>query len=214
MAACDPFDERDMLTMLNSKSFEVGNRTRNQCLFVLECCTGARISEILGLRRGDMLDDQGHVRDRITFTRTKNKRPRTVPLVNDFLKPYLVEWLKLLEADGYCQAQSMLFPSYKQGRAITRAWAWCLYKSAAKELGLSGTFGTHSCRKAWAKATYEYYHRLHMAGKNIDPLVKLQEAGGWRNIDSCRRYLAFMLGDYADSQKSLFKAFSKEYTKS
>lgn len=213
MATCDPFDEKDILLILNSKAFGCGIRARNQCIFVLGCCTGARISELLGLRRADILDEIGEIRGKITFTRTKNKCPRTVPIVNHFLLPYLKAWLVAEQKLGFCLSSSPLFPSIGRGRPIGRQWILSIYKRAARECGIKKRIGTHSCRKTWAKATYEYYQKLLMKGEKLDPLVKLQEAGGWKDIDAARRYLNFMLGDVLDSHMSLYSAL-KHLTKS
>jgi integrase len=205
MAATDPFTEQEMLAMLNSRAFMEGNSLRNRGLFALECCTGARISEVLRLTRGDILDDSGRVREKITFTRTKNKRPRTVTITNRFLAPYLHEWLAYQQDDlGYLRAEDPLFPATGKSSPLSRTTVWKIYRKAARELGLKQRVGTHSCRKTWAKATYEYYQARRMKGENVDPLIKVKEAGGWLNLESVSRYLNFMLGDTGESQRALF----------
>ena len=204
MAACDALSKHEILSMMDSKAFGKGNRIRNQCLFALECCTGARVSEVLGLARKDIIDESGRIRERITFTKTKNKCPRTVPITNLFLLPYIDKWLVRQQDLGYQLADSPLFPGRGRSIALSRQWVYRLYKSAARELGLHQRIGTHSCRKSWAKETWQYYEGLRIAGHRIDPTLKLKEAGGWKDYNSVVRYMNFMAGDTLDSQMSIF----------
>jgi len=204
MPGCDPFTENQMISILESKAFGIGSRSRNQCLFVLECCTGGRISELLKLKRGDVLDEFGRLRKKIVFTKTKNKHSREVELINPLIGPYIYKWLEGLWNKGYSMRSGYFFPSPRSGQAISRQQIYKIYKKAAIELKLEGRFGTHSCRKTWARDTYKYYHSRQIAGELIDPLLKLMQAGGWIRLDSVKHYLNFMLGDTTESQVSLF----------
>lgn len=145
-----------MAQIVNSRAFGSGNRLRNQALFLLGCATGGRISELLGLRLRDVLTATGYLRDRVTFTRTKNGEPRTVSIVNPVCRTALRPWLLELRARGYCQRSDWLFPGRVHGSRLTPTRVYQIYTKAARELGLGGTFGTDSCRKTWQRATDEF----------------------------------------------------------
>ena len=50
-----------------------------------------------------------------------------------------------------------------------------------------------------------------MAGEQIDALVKLQKAGGWRTVDAASRYLDFSPSDYTDAKTAIYATFRKLY---
>lgn len=213
MPACQPFTESEMIDLLSSRAFASGSRLRNSALFILECATGGRICEVLGLRLRDVLDASGHLRRTVTFTHTKNGCARTVDIINPLCERFLSPWLHVLHSLGYVRRTDPLFPSpVNTGHALTPRRIHQIYTAGAMQLGLQGTYGTHSCRKTWARDTYRHYHRRQLSGELIDPLVKLQEAGGWKTIDAARRYIAFMLGDVSASQRSLYPALQERFT--
>jgi integrase len=211
MAACDPWTEAEMVSLLESKALGHGDRVRNRALFALQCATGARISELLTLRRRDVLTGAGVLAKRVALTNTKNGRTRVVDVVNAFVGPFLLAWLERQQALGYARADQALFSS-ATGRGLTR-WAWYrLVTRACRECRLPGRYGTHSARKTWARDTYRWYHARAMAGELVDPLLKLQEAGGWVTIDAARRYISFMLGDTSASQAALYPTLQTLYS--
>jgi integrase len=212
MAACDPWTEPEMIALLESTALSSGIRSRNRCLFALQCATGARISEVLSLARRAVVDDLGRLSSRISFTNTKNGETRHVDLVNPFATPFLREWLSDLESMGFVRGRTPLFVA-TDGARISRGWWYKVIKAACRECRLPGHYGTHSARKTWARDTYKHYHARAMSGELVDPLLKLQEAGGWKTIEAARRYISFMLGDTSRSQAALFPELQKRYGK-
>ena len=210
MAACDPWTEQEMILLLECNAMGAGDRVRNQCLFAMQCCTGGRISELLGLTRKDVIDDIGRPYQRISFTNTKNGETRTVDMINPFALPFIRSWLLRLEEWGFAHGRNHLFVN-TVGEPLTRHRWWTIIKAASKECSLRGHYGTHSARKTWARDTYKHYHARAMTGELVDPLIKLQEAGGWKTIDSARRYIAFMLGDTAQAMVALYPELQKKY---
>jgi len=210
MAACDAWSEQEMIGLIESKAMTSGDAARNRCLFALQCATGGRISELLSVRRRDVVDSLGRLEMQVTFTDTKNGESRTVALVNPFPRPFLAAWLQRQEERGFCKGGQALF-STGSGRRLSR-WQWYrLIKRACAELRLRGHYGTHSARKTWARDTYRHYHQRQMAGELVDPLVKLQEAGGWKTLEATRRYIAFMLGDTTEAQADLYPELQQRY---
>lgn len=211
MAACNPFTEDQMSEMLASRAFGSGSRARNQALFIMECTTGGRVGELLGLRLRDVLDANGALRSSITFTKTKNGDSRTVQVVNPLYRLFILPWLLEVRDSGNCLRTDRLFPSPRPDQSISRNRVYSIYKTAAAQLGYTGTFGTHSCRKTWARDVYRYYQRKQMQGEPVDPLLKLKEAGGWRTIEAASRYLDFMLGDTRAAQRALYPSLQAKY---
>jgi integrase len=199
-----------MISLLESDALSAGIRSRNRCLFAMQCATGARISEVLSLTRRDVVDDLGRLSSRISFTNTKNGETRHVDLVNPFATPFLREWLRGLEEMGFARGRTPLFIG-SDGATISRGYWYKVIKAACRECRLPGHYGTHSARKTWARDTYRHYHARAMEGELVDPLLKLQEAGGWKTIEAARRYISFMLGDTSRSQAALFPELQKRY---
>jgi site-specific recombinase XerD len=210
MPSCDPWTEKDMAAILSSNELNGVHALRNRALFALSVSTGGRISELLGLCRGDVIDYQGRVKKKIAFTNTKNKCTREVDVVNPFVIPFLKAWLQRQQELGLAKRNTSLFTSYAGGSISRQMW-YGIIKRACQECGLHGQYGTHSARKTWARDTYKYYHARAMKGELIDPLLKLQEAGGWKTIEAARRYISFMLGDTTESQEALYPELQKIY---
>lgn len=204
MAARDPFSEREMLAIANSAAFGVGCRARNQALFFCQCAFGVRVSELLRLKRGDVLDDAGRLRERVTFAKTKNGRPITLDFVNVVGREYLTRWLETMDAHGIAMSGHWLFPGRSPGKPFGSWQYHAILRAAAKEIGFAGHCGTHSCRKTWAMQTYQYYLRQRRAGKDVDPLLQLRAAGGWETVEATSRYLASIIVDHRDSQRALY----------
>ncbi len=210
MATCDPWTENEMIQILESKTLTTANGARNMALFALACATGGRISELLSLSRSDVVDPLGRMTKKVAFTNTKNKCTRQVDLINPFPIPFLSAWLNVQQSQGFAKRSTPLFTS-STGATIRRDWWYKVIRRACEECRLPGHYGTHSARKTWARDTYKYYHALSMSGKLVDPLLKLQEAGGWKTIEAARRYISFMLGDTSDSQIALYPELQKKY---
>jgi len=136
--------------------FEARGRLRDRALLFLGVNTGYRISELLSLRRRDVLVD-GRLVDEITMRRGARKGKRSghaLPL-NAQAKRGLAPWLLELQRRGLDAPGSPLFASRKGAGAITRWTAWYILHHTARRLGMSGTIGTHSMRKTFGRRGYE-----------------------------------------------------------
>jgi integrase len=215
MAACEPYTQEQMLKMVESSSFSIGDRLRNQCIFSLECATGGRANEILKLKREDIIDSFGRIREKIYFTNTKNKTTIQVDLVNQFCIFFLKKWLKKMEGKGFTLYRTPLFPSpvkaLQQKKPLSYRQVHNIYDRAHKELKLEGHYSTHSCRKTWAIETYRYYERLREEGKKVDPLLKLFATGRWKTMDAMQKYLLPLMGETKDSQENIFPELTTRF---
>lgn len=182
MKGCRPLTDDEAAAVLTRMAGRFANRDR--ALFILGTKSGFRISELLSLRIGDVIQ-AGKVVDRVSVRRAAMKKKiegRTVLLHPD-AKAALKSWLDELHASGYMTADDFVFQSRKgSNQPIQKAQAWRIIHQAAANAGLTGKIGTHSMRKTFANAVYERLDR---------DLVRTQKALGHRNINSTVSYLSF-----------------------
>ena len=159
------------------QSFRGRNALRDRALFVLGVKTGLRISELLSLTVGDVLQ-HGRIADRITVRRRYMKRKvagRTV-LLHPEVKDALATWIARLQERVPVSSSTPVFLSRKgSDRAIGRKHAWRILTTNYAGSNLPGTLGTHAMRKTFA-------NKVHvLLGRD---LVKTQCALGHRNVNS------------------------------
>ncbi len=166
------------------KSFRGKYQARDRALFLLGLKSGLRISELLSLRVGDVIQ-YGTMVERISVDRssTKGGREGRTVLLHPEARAAIDLWLGELEAEGGLESDRFLFPSRKgRNRPVSRVHAWRVLRGAYTENELPGKLGTHSMRKTFAARVYEA-----LGGD----LVKTQRALGHRNINSTAAYLSF-----------------------
>jgi integrase len=182
MKGCRPLTDAEVDLVM--KSFAGAYAVRDKALFLMGVKSGFRISELLSLRVGDVLQ-AGRLVDRVTVARRNMKKRvegRTVLLHPD-AKTALTVWLEQLRVHGYMTADAFLFQSRKgANRPISRVHAYRVLQSAYTANELTGKLGTHSMRKTFA-------NRVYTALKG--DLPKTQRALGHRNINSTVSYLSF-----------------------
>jgi integrase len=182
MKGCRPLTEVEV--DLVQHSFGGVYAERDKALFLLGVKSGFRISELLSLRVGDVLQ-HGRLVDRVTVRRLhmKNQREGRTVLLRPEAKAALATWLHCLRQSHDCTAQTFVFRSRKgQNRPISTVQAWRILHEAVATNELTGKVGTHTMRKTFANRVY---HQL-----NHD-LVKTQRAMGHKNINSTVAYLSF-----------------------
>jgi integrase len=182
MKGCRALDEVEVERVL--KSFSGESRLRDRCLFLLGVKSGFRISELLSLRVGDVLQ-AGNVADRVGVARQymKQKHEGRCVVLHPVAKAAIAERLAELKAQGRDQAETYLFTSQRgQNKPLGRIGAWCVLKKAYRSQGLTGKTGTHCLRKTFADRVYTKL--------NFD-LVKTSRAMGHRSIQSTMSYLSF-----------------------
>jgi len=182
MKGCRPLRDREVLRILGMLRGRYAARDR--ALVLLGIKSGFRISELLSLRLGDVIQ-HGRLVDRVTVRRRNMKGKlsgRTVFLHPEARKA-LLRWLGELEQDDLWREDTFLFLSGKgDNRPITRIHAYRLLKNAFEANRMQGVLATHSLRKTFAHKIYE---RL---GKD---LLKTQMALGHKSITSTVQYLSF-----------------------
>jgi integrase len=185
----------DAEVSLVAKSFSGTFAKRNEALFVVGHRTGFRISELLSLTVGDVLQ-HGKIVDHLTVQRRHMKggkagktSSRTValhPEARAALSVWLEQLSKLLK--GTLDPMTPVFCSRVRDtttglrRHISREQAWRILKEAFTSNELSGKLGTHAMRKAFCNRVYDLLKH--------DP-VKTQRAMGHANVNSTVQYLSF-----------------------
>ena len=202
MAGCRPLEAGELARLVG-----VGRglwAARDRAFILLGCATGFRCSELLSLRRMDVLDGGGRVRPVLTVARKHMKKKvqaRSVPLT-ETTRAMLQGWLADQERAGYLLKIDPLFP--KRGgapieaggrivavEAMTRQAAWGMIRRHARTAGVSeANTGTHSMRKSFAASVYGNWLERLAKGERVDVLRQTQDALGHKNIQSTIAYLA------------------------
>ena len=206
MAGCRPLsgDEVAALAGTGSGAGDGFCAARDRAFILLGVATGFRCSELLSLRRVDVLDGAGRVRRELTVKKRNMKKKveaRSVPLMEP-TREMLANWLARAEREGYCLKVDPLFPKRGGGavvaggrvvgvESITRGAAWKAMRRRARSAGVSeAKTGTHSLRKTFTASVYGTWLDRLAAGERVDILRQTQEALGHKNIQSTLAYLS------------------------
>lgn len=134
---------RDPEKIAAMKRYLLQRSKRNYILFIIGINTGLRISDILQLKKEDLL--QTHLKLREKKTR-KEKRIRIPPAI----RKELIEYAKTLQDGEY------VFRSRQGGnRPIDRSTAYRILREAAEYVSLDEV-GTHTLRKTFG---YHFYQQ-------------------------------------------------------
>lgn len=139
---------------------------RDFMLFSLGIATGYRISDILSLKREDVLGSVITIDEHKTKDRKdgKNKPPRVVG-INSRLRKDLDDYLWRIPQGGF------LFPSQKANKdgdyVISTTQAYRILNKYAKELGLDINIGCHTLRKTWGYHMYKQYNDIALVMKSF-----------------------------------------------
>ena len=203
----NPIPADKIQDILNTRAFAlIGEARRNRALLVMQLCLGPRIHELLALTVGSVVDAGGELRAKVHFGKTKTGVPRDVDMNNPLLLNHLWAWIERLDQLKMLIADQPLFPGRVRS-TLSRSQVYRIYRAAFAELGLKH-LGTHSARKTWACATYDFWLGEQAKGRHVDPLVMTQKLGGWKSLESCARYLGFEEWMGRESQFNLYRRIS------
>ncbi|MDR1944261.1 MAG: site-specific integrase [Synergistaceae bacterium] len=142
------------------KILRAGN-PRDELIFTIGINTALRISDLLSLRVGDVVNDKGKLVAAIEMKEKKTGKIRKFPL-NKSIRDALPGYLNSLGKPG---PDAPLFPSRKGG-ALSRWQARRILSSVGESVGLH-KIGTHSLRKTFG------YHVYQRTGGNLGLVQKL-----------------------------------------
>lgn len=162
------------------KQFLLGKTNkRDYMLFVVGINVGLRVGDLLQLKIGDVLDDNGKFKDKIVIDEEKTDKTRYFKL-NDSAKESIEVYLDSLK--DY-DINDYLFRSRKGNEPLRVDSTHKLIKSTLRELNIKGNFGTHTLRKTWA------YHTYMNNSSNTRILATLQKALNHSSQDVTLRYI-------------------------
>lgn len=181
MKGTRPLDNKEIRAIFDS--FTGDNEIRDRGLFLLGVSVGGRISELLGLRVGDVWQNNSPVSD-LLFHKSIVKggeTSRTVPVNSDGRAAVLELMDYQLLRFGEVSAGKWLFPSRLANgdRPLHRQTAHTALKRAFVAAGLNGKLATHSLRKSFAQRLYDA----------SDDIFAVQEMLGHKNVTTTQRYL-------------------------
>jgi integrase len=148
--------------------------------------TGARIGETLWMEWSQI----DFKLKQVTFPKTKNNQPRSVPL-----HPRVLEELLHLEHRQGCV---FLTPEKRPYRAKTEddtsagSRIASGFEGACRRAGIEN-FSPHACRHTWATWHYQANHDL----------TALQALGGWKTVKMVMRYAHTNVSEHANSINAL-----------
>ena len=143
---------KDKRQIENMKKVLRGSNLRDYLLFVLGINIGLRISDLLQLTLGDVLDAKGKPAQQIIVKEKKTGKERKIVL-NEVVRKALQETIVLKED---VQMGDYLFKSQKgNNRPISRVQAWQVLNNAARTVGIEGRIGTHTLRKTFGYHAYQ-----------------------------------------------------------
>ena len=195
MKGCRPLSDQEADSIM--ESFGGQYSARDQAVFALGRYTGERISAILQLRVGDVIQ-AGRIMDAVTYRRANRKgktESRTVTL-HPKAKKALAAWINQLAKGTILTADDFVFRSRKghASRPISRVQYHRILKDAIQINELTGKIGTHSMRKTFADNIYRALDH---------DIFRLQKAMGHKNINSTVQYLSFKEADIEKAIKGM-----------
>lgn len=130
---------------------------RNYCIFVLGINSALRVSDLLVIKIGDVVDGFGKVKSSIVLREKKTGKTKQFKLSPNARKA--ISELVMSKGIDVSSPEYPLFQSRKKKngkpQAITRIQLHKILKDAAKEAGIEDNISTHSLRKTWAYHAYK-----------------------------------------------------------
>lgn len=150
MRYVEPIREKDWLEEFLNYFKE--NNMRDYVMFMVGIQTGLRISDILTLKKKDVLGT--HI---MLFEKKTGKQKRFI--IPRPLRKVLDEYVKNLRNTDYLFKSQKLTASGKQ-KPIDRTRAYRILQEAAKAIGYPEPIGTHSMRKTFGFNFYSKYKEV------------------------------------------------------
>ena len=155
-------------------------RFRDLLLFTVGINTALRVSDLLQLQIGHFVDNQGRLRDRF-WLREEKRGKRQEVIVNDSIREALDVYLEAYPEVESNPEHYLFFNTRNRDytKPITRKQVWRFITTLCHEVGLQGSFGTHSLRKTWG-----YHARMN----GVD-LALIMHKLNHNSLVSTKRYL-------------------------
>ncbi len=180
--AVEPIRDPKKIAVIRSMLKTEGH-PRDYLLFVLGINFALRISDLLALKLGDVIDEQYLVKPSFTIREKKTRKQRKT-VINKPAREAL-EWF--LNQTDYPERDTYLFKSLRSSKPVDSVQVWRLLKVWCKKAGVNEDCGTHTLRKTWG------YH----ARKKGVPLELIQAKFGHSSPAITRRYIGITADEIA-----------------
>lgn len=173
-----------------------------QAICAIGVTTGCRITEILSLRRFDLLTREGKMKDRIAFLKLKAKNRDGAPIhrkmsIPESYRPYIIRHLIREEKRGYDRPDDLVFRGHL-GMPLSRITVYRIFREKLGE-----GFGTHWMRKTFAQEIFHFFIRSNPA----DPMQALEmtrRALSHARLDTTVKYLGITEEKIEHAQNAIF----------
>ena len=170
-----------------------------RALTAIGVTTGCRISEILSLRRFDVLDREGRFKPEIAFLKLKTRggtKHRSMAIPERWRKE-VVRHLREEERRGWERPDDLIFRG-KCGKPLSRV---TVYRVFRRVMGCG--YGTHWMRKTFAQEMFREFLRE----RKEDPMRALEltrRALGHARLDTTVKYLGITEASIREAQERVF----------
>lgn len=207
MAGMKAFTEEEIIRLLDGLLIEEGNRFY-ACLCAVLLGVGGRISEILTLRREDVIDAEGRIRATVRREKLKTRGKRvnyiTVKL-SQTLHRYIEPWVEeQRERWGKIHGEDLLFAWQWNTKAVGRKAVWKALDRAYRRMEIGKGHGTHGFRKSAATMIYRYWLGQEWYD-SLKAARQVQRFLGHARIDTTIHYLGL---DGDDPQQAVDHIFT------
>ena len=169
-------------------------------LAAIGIATGCRISELLQLKRSDLIDAEGNLKDRIKFIVLKTRSDHAIHRqlkIPPALQGYVIRHLTDDQRRGFDRPDGYVFRG-SLNRALNRRQCSRTFHQL-----LGPGYGTHWMRKTFAVEIYKYF----LAENNPDPLYALdqtRQALNHKRLETTIKYLNIQYHKIDAAQSSIF----------
>lgn len=197
-----------------SNYFIAKGKWRDNMLFITGINMGLRVSDLLTLRFGDLIDENMNFRSSFAILEKKTSNTRKVKRnryvgVNQAVRDAVILYL---EHTDNVSLDSYMFPSESKNgsslnKPIHRNSVERILKDAAKAVGISEHVATHTLRKTFG------YHQMMMSGNDPRKLLLLQKIFGHSSATQTLTYIGITNEEIEEAYLNLNLGGSKVYEK-
>lgn len=189
----DPIRDRRKIAQIKNL-LKGEERCRDLLLFTVGVNTALRVSDLLALRVGQLVDVDGTPSERFWIREEKRGKRNEVTInesIADVLKLYTEAYPDAVADPDHFVFFNTVTRDYSS--SIQRVQAWKFIQQVTAAVGLRGNYGTHTLRKTWG------YH-ARMEGV---PLELIMTRLNHNSLAYTKRYLGITDDELADIARRL-----------
>lgn len=198
-----------------SKYFITKGKWRDNMLFITGINMGLRVSDLLTLRFGDLIDEDMNFKTSFAILEKKTSNTRKVKKnrcvgINQAVRDAVILYLE--HANNNITLESYMFPSESPNgsslnKPMHRNSVERILKEAAKAVGIEEHIATHSLRKTFG------YHQMMMSDNDPRKLLLLQKMFGHSSVTQTLTYIGITNEEIENAYLNLNLGGTKVYEK-